>query len=309
MRIGVRVTQFVRQLLRTTLYEARRTKRIVVASGTRPRTENPIFIIGVHRSGTTLVRLILDSHSRIACPPESFFLLSVQHFLGNEKTTEGLRAMGFPREQVVERIREFTSQFFEEYVASRGKSRWADKTPAYINCLDLIDTLYGSSARYVLIFRHGLDSACSIAQIPDIEEAEPHISACEGDRYAGAARYWAAQCRKLLKFQREHPAQCLSVFYEKLVQAPEEQARRLLDFLDEPWESDVLLFHKHPHDTWGGLEDIKALRSRGFEPNIGSYRTQPSEVIARMLEQAAPVLDELGYDVRAFPEEDSSREP
>ena len=192
MRIGVRVTQFVRQLLRTTLYEARRTKRIVVASETRPRTENPIFIIGVHRSGTTLVRLILDSHSRIACPPESFFLLSLQHFLGNEKTTEGLRAMGFPREQVVERLREFTTQFFEEYVASRGKSRWADKTPAYINCLDLIDTLYGSSARYVLIFRHGLDSACSIAQIPDIEEAEPHISACEGDRYAGAARYWSS---------------------------------------------------------------------------------------------------------------------
>ena len=128
MRIGVRVTQFVRQLLRTTLYEARRTKRIVVASETRPRTEKPIFIIGVHRSGTTLVRLILDSHSRIACPPESFFLLSLQLFFGNEKTMEGLKAMGFPREQVVDRLREFTSHFFEGYVASRGKSRWADKT-------------------------------------------------------------------------------------------------------------------------------------------------------------------------------------
>ena len=78
-------------------------------------------MLGANRSGTTLLRLVLDSHSRIACPPESYFIRSLGHLLDDEKAMEGLLAMGFDEQHVVERLRETASYFLEMYAASHGK--------------------------------------------------------------------------------------------------------------------------------------------------------------------------------------------
>src|SRR5262245_39549697 len=234
--LSLRLIAFTKRVARTLFDEARRTRRAIVAPEARARGERPIFVIGVHRSGTTLVRLILDSHSRIACPPESFFLLPESRLLADPKALEGLVAMGFTREHVVARLREHLGYFFEMYAASHKKPRWADKTPSYVDCLDFIETLFGPDCQYVFIYRNGLDSACSIARIPDIAEAEPHIAACGGDRFAGAARYWATQCGVMRSFAARHRGRALELFYEKLVADPEAEAQRLFEFLGESYE-------------------------------------------------------------------------
>jgi hypothetical protein len=293
---SVRLIDFVRRTLRAVLDETQRTRREIVAPESRAKGERPIFVIGVHRSGTTLVRLILDSHSRIACPPESFFLLPESRLLADAKALEGLLAMGFSREHVAARLREHVAYFFEMYAASHGKPRWADKTPSYVECLDFIETLFGPSCQYVFVYRNGLDSACSIAAIPDIAEADPHVAACGGDRFAGAARYWATQCGVMREFAARHPGRVIEVFYEALVGEPERETRRLFEFLGETFEPAVLAFHEKPHDRWAGLQDIKAVASKGFQPNVGAWRAQPPERVRAMLEQAGERLRELGYD-------------
>lgn len=290
-----RMIDFVRRTLRAVLDETQRSRREIVAPGARRSTERPIFVIGVHRSGTTLVRLVLDSHSRIACPPESFFLLPERALLDDPKAMEGLLAMGFNREHVVARLREHVAYFFEMYAASKGKPRWADKTPSYVGCLELIETLF-PDAQYVMVYRHGLDSACSIAQIPDIYDVDPYVAACAGDRFVGAARYWATQCGVMRAFAAARPERCHDLFYEKLASDPEPEARRLFAFLGEPWEPAVLEFHAQPHDRWAGLQDIKAVASTGFTPNTGVWRGQAPERVRAMLAQAAPMLRALGYE-------------
>jgi hypothetical protein len=277
------------------VYELRRTRRVIVDPETRPRGVPPIFVLGVHRSGTTLLRLILDSHSRIACPPESFFLVPLAGVLQDAKAMEGLEAMGFSREHVLGRLRQCASYFFEMYAASRAKPRWADKTPSYVGLADLIETLFGPDCRYVVIYRHGLDTACSIAGMT-IREVAPHLEACGGDRLAAAARYWAEGCGRLLDFQARHASRCFELRYERLTQDPEPHLRRMFEFLGEPWEPQVLRFHEKPHDHWVGLQDAKAAESKGFEPRTGVWRQQPAEVVERMRAQAGPMLRRLGYE-------------
>ena len=299
--LSLRLIAFSKRLARTVIDETRRTRREIVAPAARPRSERPIFVIGVHRSGTTLVRLILDSHSRIACPPESFFLLPESRLLADPKALEGLLAMGFTREHVVARVREHAAYFFEMYAASHQKPRWADKTPSYVDCLDFIEAVFGPECQYVFVYRHGLDSACSIARIPDIAEADPHIAACGGDRFAGAARYWATQCGVMRAFAARHPERVLELFYEKLGADPEAETRRLFAFLGEPFEPAVLRFHEKEHDHWAGLQDVKASSSKGFQPNVGRWREEPAERIAAMLDQAGERMRELGYDAGTRP--------
>jgi protein-tyrosine sulfotransferase len=293
--LSVRMIDLVRRTLRAVLDETQRTRRTIVAPESRKATERPIFVIGVHRSGTTLVRLILDSHSRIACPPESFFLLPETRVLSDRKALEGLLAMGFQPDHVRARLREHVAYFFELYAASHGKARWADKTPSYVDCLDELELLF-PDAQYVFVYRNGLDSACSIARIPDIPEAEPHVAACGGDRFAGAARYWATQCGVMRAFAARVPGRVFALFYERLVADPEPETRKLFAFLGEAFEPGVLAFYDQPHDRWAGHQDIKAVASRGFQPNVGAWKSEPAERVKAMLEQAGAELRALGYD-------------
>jgi hypothetical protein len=276
------------------IFELRRTRRVIVQPEQRERGQPPIFLCGVHRSGTTLLRLIFDSHSRIACPPESFFIGPLADLLRDTKAMEGLAAMGFDRAHVLARLRETAEYFFEMYASSRQKPRWADKTPSYVDCLDPIDELFGPEARYVVIYRHGLDAACSIATI-ELRELEEYRGAPREQRLVAAARYWATQCRKLRDFQARHPERTLELRYESLCANPEPELRRVFEFVDEAFEPQLLRFYEQPHDHWVGLQDSKAAESTGFDARSETWRDEPPELVRAMLDEVRPMLDTLGY--------------
>ena len=289
-----KLDRHLRLWLTSLIFELRRTRREIVSPEQRPRGEPPIFVCGVHRSGTTLLRLILDSHSRIACPPESFFIEPLGAMLGDAKAMEGLLAMGFNEKHVLGRLRETASYFFEMYAAARGKARWADKTPSYVDCVDLIEALYGPDSRYLIIYRHGLDVACSIAGI-GMRELDDVRDAPRPEKLVAAARHWSEQCVKLRRFQAAHAERCFELRYEELAREPEPLLRRLFAFLGEPFEAEVLRFHEQPHDNWLGLQDGKAANTRGFEPRIGTWRAEDPAALAAMLAEAGPMLEKLGY--------------
>ncbi len=281
--------------LRRRLRMAVATQRVFVAPPPKTRMEVPIFIIGVHRSGTTLLRLVLDSHSRIAVPRESVFLLPLSGMLREEAALHGLAALGFEPEHVFIKLREFSDYFFDAYAAARGKPRWADKSPQYVDCLDFIERLYGPACKYLFIYRHGLDVANSIGPRRNIRLARPHKEAC-GDPYAGAARYWAVQCRKMLAFEHTHRARVFAFKYEEFVQAPEQTGKQIFAFLGEPWEPQVLEYYKHEHDV-GGLEDPIASASKGFRPSMKNYLQLPAATLESMKREAGEMLERLGYHV------------
>ena len=286
LSLGARIRRWLQQS---------RTQTVFVAPRQALEQAPPIFLIGVHRSGTTLLRLIIDSHSRIACPTESIFLLPLSSMWRDHKALDGLQAMGFTEEHVVRKLREFSSYYFNAYASSKGKLRWADKSPHYVDCLDFIERLYGPECQYVFIFRHGLDAACSIGE-REIRQSDQHKQDC-GDAYVGAARYWATQCQKMIEFKKNYASRVYEIRYESLVTEPDAVGEKLFEFLDERWEPEVLEFYRRSHSTHAGLEDPIASTSRGFKPSIGNYYRLPQATIARMLDEAGATLHELQYEV------------
>lgn len=254
----------------------------------------PIFVIGCFRSGTSLLRRILDSHSRIACPPETKFVLPLIAVLRDQTSLRGLHSIGFERSEVVGALARFIGGFMEAYAAGQAKPRWADKTPDYVDCLPELWELFGPRARFILIIRHGLDVAFSLSDphrhYPGIDR---HVEQAGGNVPVGAGRYWAEQSEKMEAFRRERPDACFLVRYEDLTTDPPGTLKPLFDWLGEPWEPEVIDYDRFPHHA--GLEDPDVRRRRKIVPNSGRYAAWPPEVQQAVRDACGSMLSALAY--------------
>jgi sulfotransferase family protein len=265
--------------------------------GQSPR---PIFVVGCQRSGTSLLRRILDSHSRIACPPESQFILPLTEILrgstasGRHKYLTGLASMGYSRSEVEKSLALFVSSFFDGYAAAQGKRRWADKSPLYVDCLPELWAMFGPHARFVLIIRHGMDVAFSLSDAHrDYPAIRDHVADARGNVAIGAARFWAEQNEKIEKFLTANPDACFQLRYEQLTTDPADSLEPMFAFLGEPWEPDVIDYQRFPHHA--GFEDPEVRRRRRIEPNSGRYLAWPADVQAAVKQECEPTLSRLGY--------------
>ncbi len=255
----------------------------------------PIFVIGVQRSGTTLLRRILDSHSAIACPAESKFILPLTQVLNDDKAISGWASLGYGRDEVVESLGMFIRSFFDGYAEAQSKPRWAEKTPNYVDCLPELWDLFGPQVQFITLFRHGLDVAFSLADphrhYPAVDEYLPRAN---GNLPVAAGLFWADKSKKVEEFRKVHDEACFQIRYEDLTSDPEGTLRPLFSFLGEPWERAVMDYARFQHH--GGYGDPDAKRRRRIEANSGKYREWPPETQALVKEACEPTLSLLGYE-------------
>src|SRR5205085_6800691 len=158
-------------------------------------SNRPIFIVGCQRSGTTLLRLMLDSHPNVSCGPETRFLQDFAKL--TSESWDRLSLYGFPKSYWLDKSAEFFDSFQTEYAKSRGKTRWADKTPRYALSLGYINELFPAS-QIVHVIRDGRDVGASHrdrwgywSAVKAVEKWQRYIRAARrvgermpGDRYA-----------------------------------------------------------------------------------------------------------------------------
>ena len=183
----------------------------------------PIFVIGSARSGTTMLRLMLDSHARISSGEETHFLQQMEPVVG--KQWRLLERYGFPREYWLDRLRHLYGDFQAEYAARRGKARWADKDPANTLLLPFVEELF-PDAQYIHLVRDGHDV---VASHRDRWGYRSGVRSARGAwrKYVEAARSFGAEAG---------PGRFLEVRYEALVTDTETELRRLFTFLGEAWD-------------------------------------------------------------------------
>lgn len=289
----------VKAAIRTLWFQvlrARQHRLVILPELPPPSAHPPIFIVGCTRSGTSLLRRIIDSHSRIACPPESHFLRPLVATLSDRRSMLGLEGMGFSREVVLARTRAFAEQFFLEYATANEKPRWADKTPVYVECLDELDELFEERPQYILLYRHGLDVSFSMTtEIGGFVSklSLPCPSRTDHQAIRAAAGYWSAQVTRMESFGARRPQRTLVVRYEDLTGSPETVVKEIMGFLGEPYEPSVLRFNAQHHDE--GLEDGKVKLSGTIRPVAGRYGAWSPEQLAAAVEEAGEALVRFGY--------------
>lgn len=289
------------------------------------------FIVGAPRSGTTLLRLMLDAHPELAIPPETYF---IPRAVKRWKQASGRRSREDPREAFYQEVTQHKRwidfhldadafrerldaarpsevgdalrAFYGLYADKVGARRWGDKTPFYVRRMELIQEAV-PEARFVHIIRDGRAVTLSIKDLwfgPDTVEE--------------AAEFWTA---RIAEGREQAPRldHYMEVRYEDIVVDPEPQLRRICEFLDLPWDDRVVNYHEHVDEriamevppeevapdgrivSTAERQKIMERVSRPPDPSrINRWRTDMPEDDRRKFEAiAGPLLAELGYEARS----------
>lgn len=251
--------------------------------------QGPIFIVGCQRSGTTVLRLILDSHSRVSCGPETLFLADMERIVTTDWPR--LSRFGFDQDYWLRNIGGFFDGIQRDYAAGRGKQRWADKSPRYAMHMDFIARIF-PNAQFIHVIRDGRDVAVShrkrFGYWPCVK------AAIKWPRYIAAARASAAKLE---------PGRYYEIRYEQLVGDIEASTRDLFSFLGEEWEPQVLDFDKKQHDVPARYYDQAASRQASakttdavYGSRVGTYRRELDPMVRLLIWMTSrTTLKKLGY--------------
>ncbi len=202
----------------------------------------PIVLGGCARSGTTLVRVLLDSHPAIFCGPETglFALPQLElHHLHAVADRYGLaRAVVRNLYRHTHSRGQFVDRFFALCCEDRGTKRWAEKTPKNVQNIAAVFKCF-PQARFIHVIRDGRDVACSLRTHPKYRKQRGEWVET-GIRVAmdQCAARWVRDVRAGLR-HRDDP-RYLEVRYEDLVNQTRATMEKLLEFVGEPWDERVL---------------------------------------------------------------------
>lgn len=271
--------------------------KIVSTSDNQTITEPPIFIIGAYRSGTTMLRYIVDSHSRICCPPESEFILPLSSLHTDVRIRNSLLSLGYDNDHLILKLRSFINSFFSAYATGVNKARWADKTPAYVDCLDFLRTVF-PEAQFLMLYRHGLDQAHSMTRGGTFQRDVFKDYCEEGEDYrVGASRYWNEKISLMLDFENRFPEQCHRVLYESLCESPQEIVSELFQFLNEAHEPETLEYANFQHTV--GKEDGRAMAAKQVKQASRHHHEWSKELQDQCFDVARANLEKVGYQCPA----------
>ena len=210
------------------------------------------FVVGVSRSGTTLLRLMLDAHPDLAIPPETHF---IPKLIRNVKKSEGQDPRGVALETITTHRRwpdfqlseeelsdrvgglsdpsvtEILRAFYGLYAEREGKGRWGDKSPPYVRKMPRIGSVL-PEARFIHLIRDGRDVALSLTEVEWGPETIPEA--------AKKWKQWIAKARR----QAKRVDHYMELRYEDLVTDPEPALRRVCEFAELDFSPDMLTYHE-----------------------------------------------------------------
>ncbi len=252
-------------------------------------TGGPIFIVGAMGSGTTLIRLMLDSHEHIAIAQETGFMraVSAQTQIPFWKFgAEWFGRLGWSDEEFAAELGAFYNGLFMRFAQEQGKQRWGDKTPYHTWHMPEAARIF-ADAKFIAIVRHPGAVASSLHDRFKYE-------------WPQAVNHWVRSNLELLHRAPELGDRLVVCRYEDMVLDPEPTMREVLGWLDEPWSPRVLEHHV-VHSERGTPAKVEG-STRSDEPidvsRISKWTERMDPEGYRVLRQRATKLSKFfGYTV------------
>jgi tetratricopeptide (TPR) repeat protein len=200
---------------------------------------DPIFVIGMQRSGSTLVEQILASHPQVEGTAELTELPNIVRSLGEAATAKGLTYEADVSTFDVARLYELGTSYLDETKAHRhtGEPYFSDKMPNNWMHVSLIRLIL-PNARIIDVRRDPMD--CCFSNWKQLyARGLDHSNALDT-----MGRYYSDYVRLMRHFDKVQPGAVHRVIYEDLVDDLEGEARRILAYLDLDFDPAVLAFHQ-----------------------------------------------------------------
>lgn len=279
----------------------------------------PFFIVGASRSGTTMLRLLLNAHSRIGVPKElAYFTLAMQKGalnawrqgrLSADAHRAFLHAFLAKKHHIYTRVdtarleedliqdhptdlRGSLDGVMAEWVREQGKARWGEKTPKNLFYVDHIHHMY-PEARFIHIVRDPRAVVYSMNR----------FARFLNDSVLNAFNWYLSVKDGYGLLRASVPeALVMTIRYEDLVANVEETVRRLCEFIGEPFEPAMLDFYRESqtniHPASAELGGVNTLTQPVSTTSVDKWREGLAEREIAVVEAVCgDLMPGLGYDL------------
>ncbi len=276
------------------------------------------FILGNPRSGTSLLRLILNTHSLVGVPPESGFLhwwfgkyknwtrsdsenaISIDTFITDLLSSKKIEGWNLKRNEIKKNIIEKQPTTYLElvtliYKIYTNKSIIGDKNNYYIKHLDEINIIT-QNPKFIHLVRDGRDVACSYLKIKELEKSSYLYLPSVSNDINEIANEWSNNITKIEQFLTNKNS--ITVKYEDLIQSPKIAISEICHFLEINFEDNMLEFYlRNDEPTFTSAWKQKTFESIDSS-NKGKYkRILSKNDIEKFNKIAASNLHKFNYAI------------
>jgi hypothetical protein len=268
---------------------------------------DPIFVVGAGRSGTTLLQALIGSHPRIAAPPETHFLRrmmigasswgdlhddsKLRAAVTYAVAAPALQANGFDADRILERAKRgprtlagVLDAMMSDFAERQGKVRWSEKSPMQPSWL-IWEEL--PEAQVVHIVRDPIETIASNLTKTGID-MHPTIAAQTWRRFT---------TNSITAGEKRGPDYYLRIRYEDLAREPEAVMAKVFAFLHEDFDPGFIADHDRRLATLGTTSS--PLTKQVLQPiRIGAPIAEellPDKAIAQITAAVADMMPALGY--------------
>lgn len=289
----------------------------------------PVLIVGNPRSGTTLLRLMINNHGNIVVPPECGFAMwwhakyrdwcmestldrqLLDQFIQDLSTSRKIETWNLDFLALREFVRSALPSSYAELVScvyvffgnSLGKvfHRWGDKNNFHTRCIDSLHALF-PHARFIHIVRDGRDVACSYRDVASMRLTSKYAPSLPTD-IVDIATDWADNVGNVLaSFAAIGWDLVHEVRYEDLVADADSELERVCEFLAEPYDARMLHYHVNNREEQQEPAEFLPWKTMTLKKpttsQIGKFHHQLArEEIQLFQKHARHLLDRYQYEI------------